>query len=61
MEITHVSTNDADGTTTIYMTAAEAKAVRDDLGKTWSADISPASDSLYQLLAGFYGDTEVTP
>ena len=57
MEITSVGAN---GSVTIRMTADEAKAVRDDLGKTWSKDISGSSDTLYRLLAAIHGDAEVS-
>lgn len=60
MEITRVSTNDTDGTTTIHMTDAEAKAIRDDLGNTWNHKISPASESLYRLLARVHGSPKAT-
>jgi hypothetical protein len=39
-----------DGTITIRMTAAEASAVRKDLGGIWGSDISVAGDKLHRLL-----------
>lgn len=46
----------ADGSVTVKMTAAEARDVRDDFGRTWSSDISDASHYLYRLLAIVHGE-----
>jgi hypothetical protein len=39
-----------DGAITVRMTAAEASAVRKDLGGIWGGDISVAGDTLHRLL-----------